>query len=97
MADYGEIARGIVMRNVGEARFEEICRQFDLSQEGREMMDCLMSEWKPDYSLDDVVALCQKYRDYPNIGLVLQAWELITTKAARISTERRHGEVDKTE
>lgn len=91
MANYGEIARQIILRNVGEPRFEEICRQFGLSQEDRELMSRLWSEWKPDYSLEDMVALGEKYKDYPNVGRVLQACELISREAARTSTLHRYG------
>ena len=82
---------------VGEARFEEICRHFGLTQENRELMDRLWLKWKPAYSLDDVVALCEKHKDYPNRGRVLQAWELIAKEAAHISTQRRRGDSDRAE
>ena len=86
MAGYGEMAKSMAIRNLGEDRVEEICRQFSLMPEDRKLMDRLWSEWQPDYSLDDIVTLCEKHRDYPNIGRVMQAWESISREAARIST-----------
>lgn len=97
MTGYGETVKKIAMRLVGEARIEEICRKFGLTMEDGELMDRLWSELKLDYSLDDVVALCEKYKDYANIGRVLQAWELMANEAARISTLRLRGKGDGTE
>jgi hypothetical protein len=94
MTDYGDIAREIAMRHVGQARFEEICRRFGLTREDSELLDRLWLEVKPDDSLEDMVALCEKHKDHPHIGPVLQAWELIAREAARISTRSRLGTMD---
>lgn len=88
---YGDTVKKIMKRDLGEARFDEICNQFSLSQEDRELMDRLWSELKLNYAMDDIVTLCKKYRDYPNIGRVMQAWELISTEAARVSILKREG------
>ena len=89
MEDYRDIARSMIISQMGEPRFHEICRQFGLGREEIGLMDRLWAEWKPDYSFDDVVAICERYKDCANIGRVLQAWQLISKEAALTATARR--------
>lgn len=83
--------RELIRRNLGETRFQEICQRFCLSTDDKELLSQVMSRWKPDYALDDIIALCDAYKDRPNIGQVMQAWETIAWEVARISQFRRWG------
>ena len=79
------------MRNLGEARFREICEQFGLSADDTKLMNQLMTQWKQDYALDDIITLCEDYKDRPNIGQVMRAWFVIAKETAEISEFRRQG------
>ena len=84
MVDYGKVTKHILVHKIGESRIEEIYQQFNLKKEDIELLDSLLSEWQPDYSLDHVIDLCQKYKRHPNISEILQAWELIAREAVAI-------------
>ena len=87
--NYGKLARRIILKNIGATRFQTICDEFSLSEADRELMAQLFDHWQPNYSFDDIVALCQKYSDYPNIAGVMQAFEKVSVESALISTLRR--------
>ena len=89
MTDFGEIGRELIKRNLGEVRLGEICKQFGLSAADTELVNELFSKWKPDYTLEDIVALAENYTDRPNIGGVLRACAVIAREVAQISNLRR--------
>lgn len=89
--DYGEVAWELVRQNLGEARYEQVCQQFELSAADRELLGELMARWRPDCTLEDIVTLCQDYKGRPNIGRVMRTLEAIAREAAQISELRRQG------
>ena len=87
--NYGKLIRQIILKNIGGHRFQAICDEFNLSEADRELMARLFDHWQPNFNFDDIVALCQKYSDYPNIAGVMQACEKVSLESALISTLRK--------
>ena len=87
MADYSDLIR----RNLGEARCDEICQQFDLVAADRELMDELLTHLKPDHSVQDIAAMCETLSERPNLGRVIQALRVMAREAAQVSELRRLG------
>jgi len=87
--NYSKLIRQIILKNIGERRLQVICDEFNLSEADRELMAHLFDHWQPDYSFDDIVALCQEYSDYPNIAGVMQACKKVSVESALISTLRK--------
>ena len=89
MTDFEGIAREVIKHNLGEVRLDEICEQCGLSIADKELVNELLSKWKPDYTLAELVALSKNYKDRSNIDRVLHACELIAHEAAQVSELRR--------
>ena len=45
MNKYGELARELVRRNIGEVRYKEICQQFGLGSTDNDVLSKLISRW----------------------------------------------------
>ncbi len=58
---YGKLIREIILKNIGEPRFQAICDEFGLSESGIKLMRELFEQWQPNYTFDDIGVLCQKY------------------------------------
>ena len=85
MGEYGEIAKEIIIRYLGSDRVEKICREYHLNATDQEVLYELIGQWKPDYTLEDIRALCQGYQDQPNIQQIMQAFEAIAIETAQKS------------
>lgn len=90
---YGEAAREIVKRNVGDSRYQEICRRLHLSQRDRQVLEELLASWRPGYDTQYIVELCERYQDRCNVARVMMAWRQTTIEAEEISTRRRFNEL----
>ncbi len=66
MTDFEEIIREVIKHNLGEVRLDEICEQCGLSIADKELVNELLSKWKPDYTLAELVALSKNYKDRSN-------------------------------
>lgn len=89
MADYKEVAKVLVKHILGEERFQEIYQKYGLTSADEGLLNQVLNEWKPDLPFVDIVSMCQKYEDYPNIERVMRAWEAMAVEAARVSTSRK--------
>ena len=90
MDDHNKDVASVMIRHIlGEERFQEICQKFDLTSDDKRLLGRLLNEWKPEWSVDDMVSICQSYENYPNVERVMQAWEAIAVEASRVSTSRR--------
>ena len=85
MGEYGEIAKEIIERYLGSDRVEKLCRQFHLSNADKEVLYEFVGQWKPDYTLENITTLCDRYKDKPNIKQIMQAFEAIAQETAQIS------------
>jgi len=89
VTDFRGIVRELIERNLGEIGASKICKKFGLSATDTELVNELLSKWKPDYTLEDIVALAENYKDRPNISRVMHACEVIAREVAEISNLRR--------
>ena len=89
MADYKDVAKVLIKHILGEERFQEICQKYGLTAADEGLLNQVLNEWEPDLHFVGVVAMCQKYEDYPNIERVMQAWEVMAVEAACVSTSRK--------
>ena len=84
--NYGKLVRQIILKNIGEPRFQAICDEFGLSEVDKELMAQLFDRWQPNYTFDDILTLCQEHNASTEIARVMQAWEKISVESALIST-----------
>lgn len=70
MNEYGGIVRAIVKKNIGSARYEEICAQFELESADRVLLDKLLDHWRPDYGIQVLVEIAERYQDYSSVDRV---------------------------
>jgi hypothetical protein len=73
-------------------RYEEICAQFGLGSRDRELLETVLGYLKPDYTLEDVIEVVERFKEQPNIERVWAAIELMTREAAEASSRRRFDE-----
>lgn len=86
MTDFRGIVRELIEHNLGEGRMTEMCKQFGLSVADEQLVGELLSKWKPDYTVEDIVAIAENYKDRPNIGRVMQVCEVIAPKWLRLAS-----------
>ncbi len=92
MKKYNEVAHRLINNYLGKVRYEDICRQFGLDKADKELLNEIISRWRPENILDDSTAVAEEFSGYANIGKVLQALALISREIAGHSELRRQGE-----
>lgn len=53
------MVRELIKHNLGEVGATEICKQLDFNAADTELVYELLSEWKPDHTVEDIVAIAQ--------------------------------------
>lgn len=94
MTDHESIAKDLIGHILGEKRLQETSHKYGLTPTDRELLSELLGEWKPGWTFEDIVAICQKYSSYHNIDRVVRAYEAVAMEAARVSTSTRATSTD---